>query len=86
MRSAAKYSALGLFLIVRHVKGLDTVEAGSGEALKDGQCLLRILDVPEGVGPHGDASGAVDQLDRLGGGRRLTLTESRRALNQVRHQ
>ena len=54
----------GLLLAVARIEGLDPVGAERADQVLD---LVRLGDVPVGVGDDGGATGGADQLDRLRG-------------------
>ena len=67
----------GLLGVCGRVEGLEAVGA---RAPRTRSRPVRVLDVPVGMGDHGDAAGVVDELDRLlGVGHRRARTPSRPA-------
>ena len=74
----------GLGRRVRRVEALDPVELDiADEALHQVADLVGILNVPVGMGDHGDPAGVVDQLDGLLGGRPAAGDKRLRAGHQV---
>ena len=59
----------GLLGVVGRVEGLDAVEPERREAVDGLEHGLARVDVPERMGPDGDAAGLVDERDGLGHGR-----------------
>ena len=77
-------AVLGLRGRVWRIEGLDPVEADvADQALDQVADLLRVLDVPVGVGDDRDPARLVDQVDGLLGGRPLARYERLRARDQV---
>ena len=80
---AVRGDEAGLLGVVGRVEGLDAVEPERREAVDGLEHGLARVDVPERMGPDGDAAGLVDERDGLGHGRLGPPPIGRRARDEI---